>query len=166
MGKVKYISLQDFLYISNIKESTFRKNFKKIPGVTYKNRVFKILEGTRYSYNMRRSKPKTTENRMFVLLKAIDETKYINHLMLRSQPSEFRRLLAILLEAGLIERNDSSNIYGANAYSITMKGIKYRKENRRESIRFITTLTAECSGILVGQIVSKIFPISQIGVSL
>ena len=151
--KQRYVTLEDFLRISGIKKSTFLKRYENIPGVERINEEFKIIEGTRLPYNLRRNKLKTTDDQRYVLLKAINENKYIDSNLLRTHPKEFENLLRDLLRIGFIERNGINNPYGANGYRTTIKGGDHLKKTKRETIRYISTLLAECAGKFAKQFI-------------
>lgn len=136
----KYVSLEKFLNVSQVSENTIRKRYKDIPGIKYENGKFEILEGTRFPFNIRHNALKTDENRLLVLLKAIDQRKYIDASILRVYQSDFEELLWTLLMGHLIKPNGSANRYGANAYSITEKGIEYRKKKGRERAEWAATV--------------------------
>ena len=65
-----YISIEEFLNIANVKESSIKKNRDKIPGLTYEQEEYYIIDGTRYPYNIRRSKLVNDDDRLYSLLKA------------------------------------------------------------------------------------------------
>lgn len=154
--KQNYIELDEFLRICNIKKPTFLRRYKDIPGVEEKDGSFKILEGTRFPYNMRGNKLQTTDEKRYVLLKAINENKYIDNVMLKVFQKEFENLIKDLCSIGFIETNGMDNTYGANAYRTTSTGGKSLKESRRETIKFITLLLSEASGKFVGEVLSKV----------
>ena len=99
----KYVSLEKFLNVSQVSENTIRKRYKDIPGIKYENGKFEILEGTRFPFNIRHNALKTDENRLLVLLKAIDQRKYIDASILRVYQSDFEELLWTLLMGRLIK---------------------------------------------------------------
>lgn len=136
----KYVSLEDFLNVNQVSKKTVQKRYKDIPGIKYKNGKFEILEGTRFPFNIRHNALKTDGDRLLVLLKAIDQTKYIDASILRVYQKDFEELLRTLLYEGLIRPYDSANHYGANAYKITEKGIEYRKKKKREWVEWVATI--------------------------
>ena len=156
--KLQYIDLDEFLQICKVKKSTFLRRYKDIPGVGEKDGRFIILEGTRFPYNMRHNKLKTTDDRRYVLLKAINENKYIDNLMLQVFQTEFENLLRDLCSINLIERNRMNNLFGANAYRTAAKGGKCLKESKRETIKFIVELLSKSNGIIAGEILSRVIP--------
>ena len=65
-------------------------------------------------------------------------------------------MLRDLLSAGLIEPNNLSNCYGANAYDVTDKGAALmHKSDKIAKIELITTV-AEVAGTFTGAIISKV----------
>ena len=105
----RYISIEDFLKIAKVKEKTIKKNQHKIPGLSYENGSYTILEGTRYICSLHRYKMKNAEEKRYILLKMISEYKYISHIELRLYPKQFRNMLAELLSAKLIRPNGMAN---------------------------------------------------------
>ena len=136
----KYVSLEEFLNISQVSKKTVQRRYKDIPGIKYKNGKFEILEGTRFPFNIRHNALKTDGDRLLVLLKAVDQRKYIDASILRVYQSDFEELLGTLLHEGLVKRYHSVNHYGANAYRITEKGIEYRKKKKREWAEWAATV--------------------------
>lgn len=152
--KNKCVSLEEFVNISNVKEKTVIKAIKirRIPGATFRDGEYVILEGTRYPYNIRHTKFKNYDDRRYTLLKAISQLRYIDFRMLKIYPRQFKNLLLGLLNANLIEKNRMCNEFGANAYDITEKGSKYLIGKRRERIMFIAKLVSECAGTFAGKV--------------
>ena len=87
------ISIDDFVRISGVKESTIRKNKDKIPGLSYDKGVYNIIDGTRYPCDLHRYKIKDSSDRRYLLLKAISEYKYISHLDLGLYHPQFVEML-------------------------------------------------------------------------
>ncbi|MDP3445199.1 MAG: hypothetical protein Q8T08_20250, partial [Ignavibacteria bacterium] len=77
------ISINEFLKIVNVKEETIRKNRHKIPGLTWSEGNYDIIKGTRYPADLHRYKLKNSADRRYLLLKAISEFKYVDHIALR-----------------------------------------------------------------------------------
>ena len=151
------ISIEEFLEIAHVKENTVRKNATKIPGLTYENGVFDILKGTRYPGDFHRYKMKNSAERRYVLLKAISEYKYIDHLKLRVYREQFVALLQELLDAELIVENHLYNSYGANAYDCSIKGDKLIERKQKEAIEEISFLVSSSAGHFTGAVISEIF---------
>ena len=117
----EHITIEEFVNIAGVKESTIKKRKNSIPGLKYENDKFIILSGTRYPCDLHRYKLKNSADRRYALLKMISEYKYISHNELRIYPEQFVELLRELLAAGLIKENHLSNHFGANAYDCTEK---------------------------------------------
>ncbi len=152
----KYVSLEEFLNISQVSKKTVQRRYKDIPGIKYENGKFEILEGTRFPFNIRHNALKTDGDRLLVLLKAVDQRKYIDASILRVYQSDFEELLQTLICEGLIKPYDTANHYGANAYRITEKGIEYRKKKKREWAEWAATMigiaTAGCSVDVISEV--------------
>ena len=155
--KIDYIDFKDFLNNAGVKESTIKRRYKEIPGVMKTKKGFRVISGTRYPYNIGNAKLDDSASKRFILLKAISKYKYISHKELRIEPPQFENMLRDLLSAGLIERNNLSNTYGANAYDCTPQGeelISQKNKTARESL--INTI-ATATGAFTGAVLSQIF---------
>ena len=155
MEEIKYISIKEFIHNANIKISTFKRNYKKIPGVVRNNEGFLILSGTRYPCDLHRYKLKDSAEKRYALLKTIGEYKFISHKDLRVELMQFEQMLRDLLSAGLIQENKLSNKYGANAYDCTMDGENIIQQKKSNGLIAISKLIAECAGIFTGSIISN-----------
>ena len=154
--KIDYIDFEDFVNNAGVKESTIKRRYKKIPGIIKTKKGFRVISGTRYPYNIGNTNIEDSASKRFTLLKAISKYKFISHRELRLEPPQFENMLRDLLSAGLIERNNLSNTYGANAYDCTPKGeeiISQKDKTARESlIRTIATATGTFTGAILSQI--------------
>ena len=103
------VSIEEFIKIANVKKETIKKNRNKIPGLTYENGEFDIVKGMRYPGDYHRYKLKNSADRRYLLLKAISEYKYIDHIPLQVYPEQFKELLKELLDAKLIKENHLYN---------------------------------------------------------
>ena len=148
------MSIEDFLTIAGVKLETVKKHKDEIPGLTICEGEFLILEGTRYPC-FYRDKIKNTADRRYLLLRAISEYKYIDHLKLRVTHSQFKDLLKDLLDAGLIRENHLANHYGANAYDCTIKGDELLHFTKQKAIKEISNTVAACGGHFVGAVISE-----------
>ena len=147
---VRYISLEEFVKKSGVKESTIKKRYKDIPGITKEGNSFTILSGTRYPCDKRRIKPKDSGDRRYLLLRTISEYRYISHEHLMLEEKQFNDMLAEFLQAGLINKNGLCNSFGANAFDCTVKGDALLKKEKNDVIRYLTLLGAEALGTLAG----------------
>ena len=93
-------------------------------------------------------------------LKAISKFRYIGHKELRVEKSQFDNMLRDLLSAGLIEPNNLSNCYGANAYDVTDKGaLLVHKTDKTAKKELITTIS-EAVGTFTGAVLSQIYDVA------
>ena len=155
--KVDYIDFEDFVNNVGVKESTIKRRYKKIPGVIKTQKGFRVISGTRYPYNIGNTNIDDSASKRFTLLKAISKYKYISHKELRIEPPQFEAMLRDLLSAGLIQCNNLSNTYGANANDCTVQGeelLNQKDKTARESL--ITTIAA-ATGTFTGAVLSQIF---------
>lgn len=146
----RYISMEEFANKVGIKESTIKKRYRDIPGITKEGNTFTILSGTRYPCDKRRIKPKASGDRRYLLLRTISDYRYISHEHLMIEEKQFNDMLVEFLQAGLIKKNGLCNPFGANAYDCTAKGDAILKKQKSETIRELTLLTAEALGTLAG----------------
>ena len=151
------ISIEDFLQIAKVKISTVKKNKNNIPGLTYTNGQFDIVKGTRYPFDIHRYKIKNSADRRYLLLLAISQYKYIDHLKLRVYQEQFEALLKELLDGELIKPNHLYNEFGANAYDCTTKGDEIIKLKKEEAIKHITGIVSSCAGHFVGTVLSEVY---------
>lgn len=121
------VSIEEFIKIANVKKETIKKNRNKIPGLTYENGEFDIVKGTRYPGDYHRYKLKNSADRRYLLLKAISEYKYIDHIPLQVYPEQFKELLKELLDAKLIKENHLYNNFGAIVHG---KGILFSRRQK------------------------------------
>ena len=132
--EVRYVEFDEFVNNSGFKETTIKCKYKQIPGLIKNGKEFRIISGTRYPYHLRNTKIEDSSSKRYVLLKAISQYKYISHKELRIKHSQFETMLKELFSAGLIQRNNLSNTYGANAYDCTPLGDEFinQKEKRQD----------------------------------
>ena len=158
--KIEYIDFSEFVNISGMKETTIKRNYKQIPGITKAGKDFIVISGTRYPYNLRRTKVDDFGSKMYTLLKAISTYKYISHKELRLEHRQFEKMLEDLLSANLIENNNLSNIYGANAYDCTIKGFEVLKQKEKRAKEEIVNMISSVSGMFTGAVLSQIFDVA------
>lgn len=151
------VSIEDFLQIAQVKLNTVKKNRNKIPGLSYINGSFDIVKGTRYPIDLHRYKIKNSADRRYLLLLAISQYKYIDHLILGVYQEQFEDLLKELLDGELIKPNHLYNEYGANAYDCTIKGDEIIKLKKEESVKKITEIVSSCAGHFVGAVLSEVY---------
>ena len=150
------ISIDDFVRIAGVKETTIRKNKDKIPGLSYDKGTYNIIDGTRYPCDLHRYKITNSADRRYLLLKSISEYKYVSHLDLGLYHPQFVEMIKELLDAGLIQPNNMTNHYGANFYDCTTAGDDLLKRKKINAINEITNLIATAAGKFVGAIISEV----------
>lgn len=151
------VSIEDFLQIAQVKLNTVKRNKNKIPGLVYKNGTFDIVKGTRYPIDLHRYKIKNSADRRYLLLLAISQYKYIDHLKLSMYQEQFEALLKELLDGELIKPNHLYNEYGANAYDCTSKGDEVIKLRKEEAVTIITEVITTGAGHFVGKVLSDVY---------
>ena len=107
---------------------------------------------------MRNCKLEDSADRRYILLKAISQYKYISCTDIRVEQPQFKRMLYELSKAGLIQRNNLSNTYGANAYDCTIKGgelLKMAKINKKKAKEEMFILIAKVSGTFFSALVPE-----------
>ncbi|PID82185.1 MAG: hypothetical protein CSB16_02580 [Clostridiales bacterium] len=152
--KNNYISIEEFTNMYNIKASTVKRRKDDIPGLKYENGEFYILEGTRYP-SRDNYKLENAADRRYVLLKAISEYRYIDHVKLKLYKQQFDDMLKELLSAGLIKENKLYNKYGANGYDCTIAGEKVLDLKKDVAIKKIVELVAVGVGKAIGSALSE-----------
>lgn len=153
----KYIPFEEFVEKVSVKESTIRRRYKEIPGITKTENEFAVLSGTRYPCDLHRYKLSTSAKKRYILLKTISQYQYISHKDLKLEQPQFEEMLKELIEAGLIQNNHLSNEYGANAYDCSIRGDKLLKEDEKQAEAKILNMIAETAGTFVGAVISKIY---------
>ena len=157
--EIIYIEFDEFVNNSGFKESTIKRNYKQIPGLQKTKNGFRVLSGTRYPYNLGNTKIEDSASKRYVLLKAISNYKYISHKELRIEYSQFETMLKELISAGLIQRNNLSNTYGANAYDCTPLGDELISHKDKKSRRELLKIIADVAGTFTGAVVSQIYDV-------
>lgn len=158
--KIEYIEFEEFVNNSNVKEVTIKKNYKRIPGLSKTQKGFTVISGTRYPYNLRNAKLKDSSSKRYVLLKAISNYRYISHKELKLEQKQFEDMLKELLSAGLIQENNLSNSYGANAYDCTPKGEEIISAQEKSAKRELLKAVASITGTFAGSVLSQVFDVA------
>lgn len=154
MCNLNLIPIDQFAEISHVTVNTVKRNYRKIPGITKENGQFRILSGTRYPYPIGKCKIDSSAEKRYILLKAISEYRYVDCYALRIEQPQFINMLRDLIKAGLIEQNNLSNHYGANAYDCTELGAQIAERNKKQAIREMANLVAEVAGHFAGGVIS------------
>ena len=155
--KIDYIDFEDFVNNAGVKESTIKRRYRQIPGIIKTQKGFRVISGTRYPYNIGNTNIEDSASKRFTLLKAISKYKYISHKELRIEPPQFEAMLRDLLSAGLIQCNNLSNTYGANAYDCTPLGEELISQKDQAARHNLINAIASASGTFTGAILSQIF---------
>lgn len=159
--KKEYIEFDDFVSYTGLRKSTVERNYKKIPGIEKKNDKYTVLSGTRYWFSdLHRYKIDDSYQKRYVLLKAISKFRYISHKELRIEKPQFDKMLRDLLSAGLIEQNNLSNSYGANAYDVTDKGAALMHKSDKTAKVELVNIIAEAAGRFTGAVISQIYDVA------
>lgn len=158
--KIDYIDFEDFVNNAGVKESTVKRQYKKIPGVIKTEKGFCVISGTRYPYNIGNTKIDSSESKRYALLKAISKYKYISHKELRLEPQQFENMLRDLLSANLIQHNGLSNRYGANAYDCTRLGDEFINRKDKAAKNELINTIASAAGTFTGAILSQVFDVA------
>ncbi len=154
--EIEYISFDEFVNNTGRAESTIRKRYKEIPGITKTKDGFQVVSGTRYPCDLHRHKFKNSGDRRYALLKAISQYRYVTHKDLRIEHRQFEEMLRELLSAGLIKENHLFNTYGANAYDCTSAGDELIQRTDQDAKKELLNLIASATGMFTGAIVSQI----------
>ena len=147
---ISYITLDEFSKKCGIKSQTIKKRYEEIPGIQKSGNTYLVLEGTRYPVDKRKVKPKTREEKVYYLLNAISEERYISSDILGLYDEQFNELLVELQKLKLISKNSLCNEHGANQYDITSDGIALLHNKKDEAIRRIINTMAEAGGTFLG----------------
>lgn len=127
-----YITLEEFSNMVDIKETTIKKNYKKIPGIEIIDGEYYVLKGTRYPGKVNMYKIETLIDKEYVMLKLTSQFKYIDHKMLKIYQNDFNNMTNSLVEKGYLIKNDSLNKYGLNEYYCPVEVRDIFKTKKRE----------------------------------
>lgn len=158
--KINYISFDEFVNNSGMKEKTVIRNWKRIPGITKTEQGFQVMSGTRYPCDLHRYKLNDSGEKRYALLKAISQYKYITHVDLKIEQLQFLDMLRDLLAAKLIQRNHLSNSYGANAYDCSPLGDQLIKKTDKAAKKELLELISAAAGTFSGAVISQVYEIS------
>ena len=158
--EIIYIEFDELVNNSGFKESTIKRNYKRIPGLQKTKNGYRVVSGTRYPYNLGNTKIEDSASKRYVLLKAISNYKYISHKELRVEHHQFETMWIELLSSRLIQRNNLSNTYGANAYDCTPLGDELISHKDKKAKQELFKTIAETAGTFTGAVVSQIFDVA------
>jgi hypothetical protein len=144
-----YLKIEEFAKMYGVKSETVIRRRNDIPGIEKIDNEWYALEGTRYPLKIKAFKIVSDYDRYYVLLRAIDEHKYISCEMLGIYQNEFDYMITCLLRLKYIYQNDSANSYGANRYTCTYDGTKVLKLEKRKVVKIIAEGLAKIVKIVV-----------------
>lgn len=124
------MTIEEFSEECGIKVKSIRKRIDEIKGISHVDGVIVILEGSRYPYNLRRSRIDTRLKKMNVLLNATDHNRYIDEKTLHMSKNSFKTMVEELVRAKLLISNGSNNSFGVNMYDVSLAYSECKKRNR------------------------------------
>lgn len=152
---VLLIDIDTFATRYNYKSKTVLNNIERIKGAFKKDEKYYIPDSARYPYNLRRTSIKTREEKMYVVLKATSENRYVDDKLVGLSKASFTTLIKELLYHGLLQENKSDDYNGANAYDTTIKADEALAYNKKRAIIEIGKALAEVAGIFTAQLLPK-----------
>lgn len=144
-----YISIEEFAKRYKISPNTIIKKHKDIPGIMISNGQYWAVDSARYPYNPRNSSLKTRDEKMYVLLKATREYRYIDNKILGISKQSFDTMIKELLSTGLIQNNNSGDINGANSYDLTMEGSNIAQLKKTDALIELSRIIGAFVGTFV-----------------
>ena len=129
------------------------KRYEEIGGIENRGGDWIVPDGTRYPARKLKNL-NSAEEKMYGMLKATSDYRYIDHKMLHVPIQSFNLLVNHLIEQGWIQPNGIDNPYGLNRFDITPKGSAVIKQNRRDAISYITRTIAGCAGEFLTPIIN------------
>ena len=91
--KKGYISVEEFAIRCNLKKNTIINNIEKIYGTIKIGNNYLISDTARYPFNVRNNFLKTRMDKIYVLLRATSEEKYIDEVMLKTSKNSFKLII-------------------------------------------------------------------------
>lgn len=149
------LTIEEFAGLVNRSLRTVKRRWRQIPGITYENGCYSVLEGTRYPFDAHRYVIKDSADRRYVLLKAISEEGYISPMELGVYQKQFDGFLGDLLAGGLIRANGMANTFGANGYDCTPEGDEVLSYEKQRAKREIAELIGIVGGSFSKSVLSK-----------
>lgn len=146
----RYVDVEYFSELCHVAVKQIKRRRNEIPGLIQREGQYYALYGTRYPISVKRYQIRDDYKRVFVLLKAIDQRKYIDHMMLGLYRESFDHIIDALLQQELVQEENLGNSYGANAYICTAKGAELVHEKQYEEVRRKIMLVCEGIGELIG----------------
>ena len=144
------MTIEELAKYSGISEKQIRKRYKEIAGYEEKDGEISFPAGTRYMYNLRRTRLDTMGEKCDTLLKATYENKFIDHEKLKMEQTSFDSLIAELVHEGYLRENGTKNLFGANRYDTTVKYDKELKDKSKEKrLKIIEHVIASLSSVAI-----------------
>lgn len=141
------VSVEKFAERYDLTPETIKKNIDKIPGALKNNGKCTIPDSARYPYNLGRLKLDTRTKRVYAILKATDEFRYIDFEMLKISKNSFDTLVNELVEKGFLQKNGSNDQHGLNSYDVTLETEQYfENKNSKQIMKWIDSVLAIVAG--------------------
>ena len=144
--KEEYISVEEFASRYNLKKDTIIKNIGKIYGTVQIGNNYLIPDTARYPFNVRNNSLKRRADKIYVLMRATSEEKYIDEVMLKISKNSFKVMIDELCEKNLLRNNNNADLNGANAYNTTIEGEKFLNNKKSKIIEYIIELFGTFTG--------------------
>lgn len=128
------ISVEKFAERYKLKAETIKKNINKIPGASFDDGKYIIPDSARYPYNPGNSKLDTRTKKVYAVLKATDEFRYIDCEMLKMSRDSFDTMVNELVEKRLLQKNGSDDDHGLNSYDLTVEAEQYIENKKKSQI--------------------------------
>ena len=139
---------------AKVTEEQIRRRYRDIPGITKgENGELIIPDGTRYPARKLRNIT-TQDEKLYALLKAISEYRYIDEHMLAIPVESFNLLINELLAHNWIQPNGINNPYGANGYDATLTGSMLVKKRRKQAVQEIANVIGGAAGAFAGNMIN------------
>ena len=144
--KKGYISVEEFAIRCNLKKNTIINNIEKIYGTIKIGNNYLISDTARYPFNVRNNFLKTRMDKIYVLLRATSEEKYIDEVMLKTSKNSFKLIIDELCEKNLLRNNNNADLNGANAYNTTIEGKMFLHNKKSKVIQSIMETLGSFTG--------------------
>ena len=149
------MTLEEFSAECGVSIRQIVKRCEEIGGVENRGGDWIIPDGTRYPARKLKNL-NSAEEKMYGMLKATNDYRYIDHKMLHIPIQSFNLLVDHLIEQGWIQSNGIDNPYGLNRFDITPKGLTVIRHNRRDAISYIARTIAGCAGEFLAPIINNL----------
>ena len=146
----KMISIEKFADNNNVSVDVVIKNFGLIQGAYKENGVYMIPESSRYPYFLHNDKIETREDKVLVILRAINKYKYVDEDTVKLPKYSFDIIVKELLENGYLVVNGCDNPYGLNRYDPTNRTTEILKRRREQAIKEIANIAGTTVGTAIG----------------